>query len=93
MAKGKKTGGRRAGTPNRRTVLEDVLREVDPSDGLVYFQTLHTIAVGAHTDIRAKIAAASKLIEHKWGTPVARHEISGPEGKPIEVHDHFAVRA
>lgn len=25
------------------------------------------------------------------GKPVERYELSGPEGGPIEVHDHFAV--
>lgn len=84
-------GGRPKGAPNKRTTLEEVLREIDPTDGRVYWQQLHAIATKAHDDVNARIKAVSLLLAYKEGKPKERVEISGPEGGPIEVHDHFAV--
>lgn len=83
MAKGRKTGGRVAGVPNRHTALEDVLREIDPTDGQVYWQQLHAIAALPHDDAHARLKALSLLFSYKYGKPVERHEIGGPGGGPI----------
>jgi hypothetical protein len=91
MAKGRKTGGRRVGSMNRRSLLEEVLYEIDPSDGRVYWQQLHALAAGEHKDAHVRVKALSLLLSYKYGKPTEHVELSGPEGGPIPVHDHFVV--
>lgn len=81
--KGKKTGGRVAGVPNRRTQLEDVLTKIDPTDGEVYWTQLHAIAALPHDDAHARLKALSLVFAYKYGKPIERQEHSGPGGGPI----------
>lgn len=79
----KKNGGRKAGTPNRRTTLEEILFQIDPTDGADYWKQVHAIAAGKHDDAHARLKALKLYFDYKYGRPTERHEISGPGGGPV----------
>ena len=83
MEKRRKTGGRTAGTPNKRTQLEEILAAIDPTDGRVYWEQLHNLAALPHPDTQARIKALALLLSYKYGKPIERQEHSGPGGGPI----------
>ena len=83
MAKGFKTGGRVAGTPNKSSVLQAVLKELDPTGGKSYWQQVHAIATGQHDDVHARLKALTLMLAYIEGKPVDRQEHTGPGGGPI----------
>lgn len=89
-------GGRPKGAPNKRTTLEEVLREIDPTEGRVYWQQLHAIAAGKHDDVHARLKALGLILSYREGKPIERTEISGKDGQPVPisiVHKHVTVTA
>ena len=63
MAKGKKTGGRRAGTPNKATAeIKTLARE----HGAAMIAQLVRLASEAETDA-AKVAAAKEVLDRGYG--------------------------
>jgi hypothetical protein len=94
MAKGRKTGGRVAGSRNKvGKEVRDIWRELGGDQGESYARQLHTIATATHGDVHARLKALAIIAPHVWKKLAERIEVSGPEGGPIEVHDHFAVPA
>ena len=94
MAFKKGEGGRPKGAQNKRTLLEEVLVELDPTDGRIYWQQLHRIAAEPHDDAHARLKALALLFSYKYGKPVERHEIGGQDGAPIPItviHKHVTA--
>lgn len=88
MAKGRKTGGRVKGTPNKSTgeVAARCRAIVEDPKYLEYFH--HRLMVG-----QLPPALEALTWHYAYGKPIERQELSGPGGGPIQVHDHFAVPA
>ena len=89
MAKGRKTGGRRAGTPNKRTgEIEARCRTlIESPEYQQYFA--HRLYVGQLAPALEKMTW-----EYAYGCPVARHELGTPDGRPLVVqviHQHVSV--
>lgn len=88
MAKGRKTGGRIAGVPNKTTgmVAERCRALIEAPAYQEYFH--HRLMVG-------QLAPALEALtwHYAYGKPIERQEISGPGGGPIQVHDHFSTPA
>jgi hypothetical protein len=78
MAKGRKTGGRKAGTPNRATAeVEAKCRAlIEDPEYQTYFK--HRLAVG-------QLAPALEAMtwHYAYGKPIERLEHAGPGGGPI----------
>jgi hypothetical protein len=65
MAKGRKTGGRVAGTPNKATAeVRDLAREYTP----VVIAELARLAVEAESE-QARVAACNALLDRGYGKP------------------------
>jgi hypothetical protein len=90
---GKKTGGRKKGTPNKTTSQVGVtFEDLGGPNGSKYAEVLHNIAVGSHSDVHARLKALSLIAPYVWGRPVEKHEISGTDGGPVRVvHEHHAA--
>ena len=84
-------GGRPKGATNlvSKRALEDMFRRIDPSGGQTIWQRIYELAAGSHNDAHARIKAAGLWFAYQHGKPIERQEITGPEGGPIVVHDHF----
>jgi hypothetical protein len=80
MAKGRKTGGRGAGTPNRATAdVKTVAREYGPR----VVEKLWGICEKGESD-QAKISAARELLDRGYGKPA--QPVSGDaDGEPVVV--------
>lgn len=66
MAKGKKTGGRKAGVPNKATrELKEIARQYAPEA----FQTLREIMEHGKTEA-ARVAAAREVLDRGYGRPI-----------------------
>lgn len=78
MAKGKKTGGRKAGTPNRATAEVDARCRalIESQDYQDYFA--HRLKVG-----QLPPALEAMTWHYAYGKPVERTELTGPSGGPI----------
>lgn len=80
MAKGRKTGGRTAGTPNKGTgeVAARCRALIESPEYQTYFQ--HRLMVG-------QLAPALEALtwHYAYGKPVERHELSGSGGGPLIV--------
>ena len=82
--KGEYRGGRKKGTPNKRTgEIGSILEGVVPDKQLV--QLLWKLALGG--DARC----ATYLADRKWGRIPQPLEHSGAEGGPIEVKEYRCV--
>lgn len=76
--KGKKTGGRKKGVPNKKTAEVKVLARIYTQDAI---DTLAKILAGRNKTLA--LAAARELLDRGWGRPMQAVEMSGPEGGPI----------
>lgn len=82
MAKGVKTGGRKAGTPNKATAsIKDIAREY--TDAAI--RTLVSVMAGGEgVPAAAQVSAAKELLDRGYGK--ATQPVSGdPDGAPIQV--------
>jgi hypothetical protein len=81
----RKLGGRSKGTPNRTTrELRDCWHK--------FFESSEY-----QENAKARMSAGKAphleayLLPKIYGKAIERHEVSGPDGGPIPVHDHFAI--
>ncbi len=81
MAKGRKTGGRIVGTPNRVTAEIRVHAQHYTVEAL---EGLAQIARTSESDA-AKVAAWKAILDRGHGRPAQSHEVSGQVGSPIYV--------
>ena len=93
MPKGRKTGGRRAGTPNKVTGIREYLYGLAGPNGRLYVDKVHVLATEPHSDPHLRLKALLALLERGWGKPTEHVELTGQEGGPIEVHDHLIAPA
>ena len=95
MAKGRKTGGRTAGTPNRlNSAVGVTLADLGGPQGEVYAQRLHTIATSTEVDVHAQLKALSLIAPYVWGKPPEHVTLTGEDGGPLTVlHKHVTVAA
>lgn len=88
MAKGRKTGGRVKGTPNKSTglVAERCRQWLESPEYQASFQ---------QRLLNKELAPALEAMawHYAYFKPTERMEVSGPDGGPIEVHDHFVAAA
>lgn len=82
MAKGRKTGGRTKGTPNKLThsvqeFLEAVLSNEDAVGYAKEFLELRGKSVGQAVHV------FMRLLEYRFGQPKGTMEHTGPDGGPI----------
>jgi hypothetical protein len=86
MAKGRKTGGRSKGTPNKvSNVVRDIWQRLGGPDGEVYAQQLHNIATAPHGDVHARIKALSVIAPYVWKKLAEQVEVTGTGGGPLEI--------
>ena len=83
MAKGRKTGGRIAGTPNRATAEVRVQAQHYTVEAL---EGLAQIARTSESDA-AKVAAWKAILDRGHGRPAQEVVLGGPEGGAIEVKE------
>ena len=88
MARGRKTGGRTKGTPNKTSglVAERCRQLIEDPKYVDYFQ--HRLYVG-----QLPAALEAMTWAYAYGKPKELIELTGKDGGPLEVHDHFAVPA
>ena len=85
-------GGRPRGAGNRATrEVKDIFIRLGGPDGALYAQQLHDLATGKHGDPHVRIKALSVIAPYVWRKLAERIELTGVNGGPIEVHDHFAI--
>ena len=80
MAAGRKTGGRKPGTPNKATA--DV-KEAAAKYGAKAIAALADIATGIEYPPAARVSAAVALLDRGFGKPA--QAITGPGGGAIQV--------
>lgn len=86
MARGQKTGGRVAGTPNKSNKdIRDLIDSLAGAHCALYVQKLHEIAAGSHSDVHARIKAIGMLLDRRLGKVKEHVEVSGTGGGPIEI--------
>jgi len=86
MAKGRKTGGRSRGTPNKvSSAVRDIWRELGGPDGEAYAQQLHRIATEPHGDVHARIKALSIIAPYVWKKLAEQVEVTGTNGGPLVI--------
>lgn len=96
MAKGKKTGGRRAGKPNRDTgPVVHILTRLGGPDGEQYAQQLYDLACLPHDNPMVRIKALSVIAPYVWGKPPETLKLTGADGHgpAIVEHRHVMVGA
>ncbi len=81
MAKGRKTGGRRKGTPNKATAEIRGAAQQYTKEAL---EVLVQVARNGQSDA-ARVSAACALLDRGHGRPAQSHEVSGQVGGPIYV--------
>lgn len=80
MAQGKKTGGRKAGTPNKATADVKALAR---AHGPAAINELARLAKDAESE-QARVSACREILDRAYGKAMQPTEISGPDGGPIE---------
>jgi len=78
--KGRKTGGRVAGTPNKRTQDIQALAAKYCGNAL---KVLETIQNDAAAPAAARVSAANSLLDRGYGKPA--QAVTGPDGGPVAV--------
>jgi predicted glycosyltransferase len=92
MAKGWKTGGRTAGTPNKRgKEARDLFAKLGGPDGRDYAAQLHTLATAPHDDPHVRIKALAIIAPYLWGKPTERLEVTGADGGPVQINHNYAA--
>jgi len=76
-----KTGGRKPGTPNKTTLP---VRELAQAHGADAVATLAALMNDASQPPQCRISAAGHLLDRGYGKPVARAELTGNDGAPIQ---------
>ena len=79
MAKGKKTGGRSAGVPNKQTADVKALAGQYTEAAI---KRLAHLALHAQSEA-AQVAACKELLDRRWGRP--SQAITGPDGEALKV--------
>lgn len=80
MAKGKKTGGRKKGTPNKLTLsIQEFIEEVLTQDEAVD-RARQFVRQGDRTAATVFL----RLLEYRFGSPKTTIEHTGKDGAPIE---------
>lgn len=79
MAKGKKTGGRVAGTPNHATA--EIRRQLAKLFTPAYFKSLPSRLAGG----QLAPAIEAKLLAYRFGEPKQSMEVTGEGGGPVRV--------
>lgn len=83
MAKGVKTGGRKAGTPNKATAS---IKEIAQQYTEQAVNTLVSVMAGGEgIPAAAQVSAAKELLDRGYGKATQSIEASGPDGGPITV--------
>lgn len=86
MAKGKKTGGRKAGTPNKATAeIKDIAKQHGPA-AIARLADLMMTA----TSEAAQVAAANSLLDRGYGK-AAQPQVGADDEPPIK-HTHRIER-
>lgn len=81
MAKGVKTGGRVAGTPNKATSeVAKIIDQLCGPNAQQCFDQLAAIAVGKHDNVKARLVANQTLLAYRHGKPREMVELTGAEG-------------
>jgi hypothetical protein len=62
--------GNPRGRPRVGLSVAEAIRALGGEDGRRYIQVLHRLAVGRHTDTRAKLVAIQLLLDRAFGRPV-----------------------
>lgn len=65
MATGKKTGGRKKGTPNRKTAMLEALREARAAGSLTALEFLQSVYRDEGIDLGTRLTAAGKAINYE----------------------------
>lgn len=85
-------GGRPRGVTNKATPFRELLDSLAFVGGHdLHAQRLHKLTQS--DDEHVAIKALALGLSYRWGKPIERHEVTGADGGPIEVHDHFATPA
>lgn len=86
MAKGKKTGGRSRGTPNKKvSPVAHVFARLGGEHGEVYAEELHRIAT-QEADPNVRTRAISIIRDYlPWQKTADRLELTGQDGGPVLV--------
>ena len=78
MARGKKTGGRKKGTPNKATMGVKAMAQVYTDDALA---TLAAIMRDKEAPPAARVAASNSLLDRGYGKPA--QALTGDDGAPL----------
>lgn len=81
---GERRGGRKRGTPNRRTILGESVRKRLEDLGLDPIAVLAVIAQGVKYPADIRCRAAAELARYVWPRRGAV-ELTGPAGGPVRV--------
>lgn len=81
MAKGKKTGGRVAGTPNKATADVKALAGEYTEDAIAELARLATKAESE----TARVSAIKELLDRGHGKPAQSVEVAGKDGGPVRM--------
>ncbi len=79
MAKGKKTGGRQKGTPNKNTAD---LKALAAKHGPAAIKAIRVLADTGDTE-QVRMAAWRELLDRGYGRPAQYNEVGGPGGAPL----------
>lgn len=93
MAKGQKTGGRVAGTPNRATAeVKQLAGKYGPKaiEGLAKLAGLAKGEVGKAESEAARVAAMKEILDRAYGK--ASQPIGGDEDNPLRVINEIVLR-
>jgi hypothetical protein len=87
MAKGRKTGGRTRGTPNKATSrTAHVFAALGGVEGEQYAAQLHRLACGQHDDPHVRVKALNIIRDYlPWTKTADRLELTGEGGSPFVV--------
>lgn len=86
MAQGKKTGGRKAGTPNKANApIAEVLTKLGTDAGGVdlHAKRLHQLTLS--DDEHVSIKALNVVLAYRYGKPTEHLQLGGEGGGPVTV--------
>jgi hypothetical protein len=88
MAKRPKTGGRKAGTPNKVTGEVKLLARTHTA---ACVSELARLAVGAVSE-QARVAAIKELLDRAWGKSMQPTQIGNAEGESFKTDGAFRIQ-
>ena len=87
-------GGRPRGVGNHvKAEVRDIWDKLGGPDGERYAIRLHELATARDIDPHVQIKALAVIAPYVWRKMAERLEVTGAEGGPIIVHDHFLTTA